>query len=130
MQTKYADLYTQFSCNSPRGTPARILNANLARVAEVLAADLAAATNAVEEAIIFRAFLIQNCSGAFNPLFTGDGFTATGFGGLFSPTSSEYIVSPFYQENVPEKAKAAIPFCINGQNNGRPNPDGSCVLVA
>ena len=129
-QARYVELYSNSSCDRPRGTPARILNANLARVAESLAADLAAATTPEEETIIFRAFLIQNCSGAFNPLFTGDGLTATGFGGLFSPTSSEYIVSPFYQEEIPSKSKAAIPFCINGQNGGMPNPDGSCALVA
>ena len=123
-------MYTQFSCNTPRDAPARILNANLARVAAVLAEDLAAATSPEEEAIIFRAFLIQTCSGAFNPLFSGDGFTVTGFGGLLAPTSSEWISSPFYQENISQKFKAAIPFCINGQNGGMPNADGSCALTA
>jgi hypothetical protein len=102
----------------------------LAKVAKSLVSDLATATTPEEEAIIFRAWASQSCSGAFNPLFSGDGFTVTGFGGLSSPTSSEYIVSPFYQENVRARDKAAIPFCINGQNGGKPNADGSCALIA
>jgi hypothetical protein len=130
LQTKYVDLFTRFSCSNPRDAPASVLNANLARVARSLAEDLVATSTPDEEAIVFRAFLIGNCGGAFNSLFSGDSFTATGFGGLVSPTSSEWIVSPFYQQEVSEENKAAIPFCINGQNGGRPNPDGSCALVA
>jgi hypothetical protein len=129
LQTRYVELYSQNSCERPRGTPSPILNANMAQVAQTLQADLAVAASDEEAAIIFRAFLIQSCSGTFNPLFSGDGFTVTGFGGLLSPTSSEFIVSPFFHDDVPQSSKATIPFCINGQNGGKPNPDGSCAIL-
>jgi hypothetical protein len=127
--TRYVDLFTQNSCERPRGTPAPILNANMARVGQTLAEDLAAAPDAEEAAIIFRAFLVQSCAGTFNPLFGGDGFTVTGFGGLLSATASEYISSPFFVTDIPASSWSVIPFCINGLNGGRPNGDGTgCAL--
>ena len=74
----------------------------------------------------FRAYLMQSCPGAFNTLFAGNGITFTGTGGLLSPTSSEYIASPFNMSSLPESAKASISFCVNGLNGGKPTADGIC----
>lgn len=99
--------------------------------AELLATKLANTADSKEQALWFRAFLIQGCNGNFNPLFSGNGFTYTGTGGLLSGLSSELIVSPFLIELMPRQSYVSIPFCVNGLNGGQPlpsGPNGTCPL--
>ena len=57
--------------------------ANKLAAGRLLGTSLAAAGgDALAQAQIVRAFALQGCSGDLNPLNTGNGFTATGFGGL------------------------------------------------
>ena len=63
--------------------------------AKALVAALAATTDSLTQAYAFRAFLLQTCVGDFNTLNTFNGFTATGFSGLFSPEGAEVVMSPF-----------------------------------
>lgn len=46
---------------------------------------LRAAATPRQEALLFRAFLTPSCAGGFNSLFSGDGYTFTGLGGVMSP---------------------------------------------
>lgn len=99
--------------------------------AKLLAANLANTTDPTEQALWFRAFLIQGCNGNFNPLFSGNGYTYTGTGGLLAGLSSELIVSPFLVDLLPSKSYVSIPFCVNGLNGGQPTssgPNGTCPL--
>lgn len=94
--------------------------------AKALVAALAATTDSLTQAYAFRAFLLQTCVGDFNTLNTFNGFTATGFSGLFSPEGAEVVMSPFNTSFVPAWSKAEINFCINGFNSGQP-VGTSCV---
>jgi hypothetical protein len=53
------------------------------------------------EALLTRALFIQSNMGNLNELFTGNGFTATGVGGVIMPTSTEVIISPFNSTLIP-----------------------------
>lgn len=115
LNAKYAQAYTD-GCSAQAETDA----------AKLLAADLEAAAGSVEDqALAVRAFSVQGCSGDLNPVFTGNGFTATGLSGLYSATASEFITSPFNLGKLPRSAFATIYFCISGKNGGRP-VDGKC----
>jgi hypothetical protein len=92
---------------------------------KLLAQELDASPNVEDQAVIFRAYSAQACSGDFNPINAGNGFTATGFGGLFTPTSTEFITSPITFASLPSYAKETVFLCINGQNGGQP-VDGKC----
>jgi hypothetical protein len=85
-----------------------------------LATDLENASSDKDKAIIVRAFAENGCFGDFNPLNTFNGYTATGFGGLFAQTVSEFISSPFDWAKLPKQAYRVIDFCISGKNGGRP----------
>lgn len=88
--------------------------------AKLFAEDLEAAASDAEAAVVVRAFAAQSCSGDFNPLFTGNGFTATGFNGLFAPTATEFVTSPIQWARLPSAAKATVYLCINGKDGGEP----------
>ena len=63
---------------------------------------LATAAPTVEkQALLTRALFIQSNMGNLNELFTGNGFTATGVGGVIMPTSTEVIISPFNLTLIP-----------------------------
>lgn len=112
--------------SAQRGTGACTRAASLA-AARLLKAQLAAtAGDAIEQAQWFRAYLLQTCNGEFNTLFSGNGFTYTGLGGLLSATASEFIVSPFNASQLGPGARASVGFCINGLNGGQPNAQGLC----
>lgn len=79
-------------------------------------------TNINEQAIAFRTFVLQPCIADMNPIFSGNGFTYTGFGGLLAPTSPEVITGSL---DLGKLDYSVIQFCINGA--GKP-VDGACVL--
>ena len=54
-----------------------------------------------KQALLTRALFIQSNMGNLNELFTGNGFTATGVGGVIMPTSTEVIISPFNSTLIP-----------------------------
>ncbi|KAL4419584.1 hypothetical protein ABPG77_004833 [Micractinium sp. CCAP 211/92] len=92
-----------------------------------------AAPNARMQAMYFRAFLTFFCAGTSNSLFSGDGYTYTGFGGTLSPLGTEFITSPLTvgAATLNDNTKMVqIPFCISGTNGGRPNAGGTCDLPA
>jgi hypothetical protein len=94
--------------------------------AKLFAEDLAgAAGDPAAQARIVRAFAAQSCSGDYNPLFTGNGYTATAFGGLFAPTATEFVTSPISWARLPSAAKASVYLCINGKDGGQP-VGGTC----
>lgn len=66
----------------------------------------------------------------FNPLFSGNGMTYTGFGGMLAPLGSEYISSAFEVSEADRASIAQIPFCITGTNGGKPSDAGVCELPA
>jgi len=96
--------------------------------AKILADELSNTTDTIEQAQWLRAFLLQDCAGDFNPLFSGNGFTYTGLGGLLTPAGTEYIVSPFNISSLGENEYSKIYFCINGLNEGRPDENGRCPI--
>ena len=53
----------------------------------------------------------------------GNGYIATG--AVFAGESTEFLFSPFFSKSLPPKAKAIIPFCLNGVNGGVPM-NGNC----
>lgn len=53
----------------------------------------------------------------------GNGYIATG--AVFAGKSTEFLFSPFFSKSLPPKAKAIIPFCLNGVNGGVPI-NGNC----
>jgi hypothetical protein len=92
--------------------------------AKLLAADLADAKTDLDKAVAVRAFSIQTCFGDFNPLITYVGYTATGFGGMWSQTVSEFVTSPFQWDKLASSAYRVIDFCISG--NGAKPVGGKC----
>lgn len=95
----------------------------------VMARDyLAAAGDATKQAVVWRAFLLSNCAGSYNPLFSGDGFTYTGNGGFLGATGTEYITG----ETVPQDVPAVFPvvrvvfFCPWDQAAGARNLYARC----
>jgi len=68
--------------------------------------------------------------GSLNELFTGNGFTATGVGGVSMPTSTEVIISPFNSTLIPPgKGFDSVAFCLNGVNGGLPSAAGTCTQL-
>lgn len=61
-----------------------------------------------------------------NTLFSGDGYTFTGTGGILSPLGREYIFAPFNVTWRPDEI-ASIPVCISARNGGKPVA-GLCPL--
>lgn len=59
---------------------------------QLLATD---AASDLQKAQLTRNFFLQGTQGTFNPLFAGNGYTATGVGGVFMATSTEFLFSPF-----------------------------------
>jgi hypothetical protein len=102
-------------------TPDAIVTAS-----KLLGKELKEALSVEDQAVIFRAFVLQGCDGDLNPVNAGNGFTATGFGGLFTPTSSEFITSPFAWASLPDVSRDNVFFCINGKDGGQP-VDGTCT---
>jgi hypothetical protein len=96
--------------------------------AKILADKLANTIDVIDQAQWFRAFLVQSCVGGMNALFSGNGFTYTGLGGLLTPTATEYIVSPFNVSSLAKNESSNIYFCINGLNGGRPDNNGECPI--
>lgn len=69
----------------------------------------------------------RSCSGDFNALFSGNGFTYVANGGLIQGQGREYITSPLLKvQSVPVADRETIFFCINGLNGGRPDAEGKC----
>ena len=92
--------------------------------ANLLKEKLESTDDVIEQTQWFRAYLVPSCNGGFNALFSGNGFTYSGNGGLLTGQSSEYIISPFDANDIPGDGKAFIPFCVNGLNGGMPQGDG------
>jgi hypothetical protein len=97
---------------------------NVAAAGTLLGTELKNSPSVEDQAVIFRAFAVQPCAGDFNPLNAGNGFTATGLGGLFTPTSSEFISSPVVFSSLPSYARDTVFFCANGL--GQP-VNGKCT---
>jgi hypothetical protein len=120
-------LFDRYAAAYAAGGAAACSSEAIVAAAKLLAEDLkAAGGDPAAQAVAVRAFAVLGCSGNFNPLFTGNGYTATGFGGLFSPTVSEFITSPFDWDKLPSSAIRVIDMCVNGKNGGRP-VDGKCA---
>ena len=91
---------------------------------------LATTQNAMQQALLTRAMLLQSSMGNFNTLFSGNGFTATGVGGVFMPTSTEYLFTPFNATLIPPgKGFDSVAFCLNGVNGGLPSATGTCTQL-
>jgi len=118
----FQEQFNSFSAISESETP----NACPVAQAKALVAALATTSDSLTQAYAFRAFLLQPCVGDFNTLNTFNGFTATGFSGLFSAEGGEVVVSRFNSSFVPAWSKAEINFCINAFNGGQP-VGASCV---
>lgn len=83
-----------------------------------------------QQAVLTRALFIQSTMGNLNELFTGNGFTATGVGGVIMPTSTEVIISPFNTALLPPgKGIDSVAFCLNGANGGLPSAAGTCTQL-
>ena len=89
---------------------------------------LATTTTDLQKALLVRAFYLQGNQGTFNTLFTGNGFTATGVGGVFMPTSTEFLFSPF-NSTLLEVGKGydTVPLCLNGYAPS--SPGGLCTQL-
>jgi len=66
--------------------------------------------NPLNKTLLFRAYLMTSCAGAFNSLFSGDGFTYTGSSGFLGATGQELLTG---EMDFPEKLKGAkyVFFC-------------------
>lgn len=81
------------------------------------------------QAMLFRSFLLHGCAGSFNTLFAGDGYTWTGLRSILAPLGTEFITSGFNNTVLQGSSEVAhIPFCLSGDNGGRPNGKGMCNL--
>ena len=86
-----------------------------------------AATTDLQKALLTRSFYLQSSQGTFNALFAGNGFTATGVGGVFMATSSEFLFSPFNSSLIEEgKGYETVPLCLNGY---LPSASGTCTQL-
>ena len=91
---------------------------------------LATTTDAMQQALLTRALYIQGVMGNLNPLFAGNGQTATGVGGVIMPTSTEVFITAFNSTLVPPgKGFDSVAFCVNGVNGGLPAADGTCTQL-
>ena len=88
-------------------------------LAELLRDGLASTQDPTTQALYFRAFLLSGCSGNFNPLFTGNGYTAAGVGGVLAGEATEWLFSPFVTSDLTPGALATTQFCL-GVNGGVP----------
>lgn len=103
-------------------------NANNATCAKAVAVQMAAAyknaTSFLSKAIIFRAYLLSSFAGSYNSLFSGDGLTYTGNGGLLSATGQEIVTGYMDAQTILDDVKYVF-FCPYDAN-GNPNPGGRC----
>jgi hypothetical protein len=91
---------------------------------------LASTTTDEQRALLTRSFFFQGSQGSFNALFTANGFTATGVGGVLMATSTEYLFSPFNSTLVQTgKGYDTVALCLNGVNGGVPSAAGTCTQL-
>lgn len=96
-------------------------------MAKYLKGLLASTDDPVLQAVYVRYFLSFGCQSNCNTLFTGNGYTAAGVGGLLAGEATEYLFSPFNGTALPEgKGVATVPFCL-GVNGGVPDPNTGCT---
>jgi hypothetical protein len=106
-------------CTS-RGTN-RTVNIDLARqMAELYKST----SSSINKALIFRSYLMTSCAGAFNSLFSGDGFTYTGSSGFLGATGQELLTgdTDFPEKLIGIKYVFFCPF----DNEGNAIPGGKC----
>ena len=86
------------------------------------------AGNPTMQALYFRRFLLYGCQGNFNPLNTGNGYTAAGPGGLLAGEATEWLFSPVEIQDVAPGGYATTQFCL-GVNGGSllPGTDFACT---
>ena len=81
----------------------------------------------LQKAQLTRSFFLQGSQGTFNPLFAGNGYTATGVGGVFMETSTEFLFSPFNSTLVPPgKGQDSVVLGLNGR---MPSAAGTCTQL-
>ncbi len=82
------------------------------------------APQACQGALRVRAFfLLVN---DFNPVYTGNGYTATGYANLLSPTNNEFFIPNHTAQELEQlsgEPLALIYFCINGKRLNYPPAD-------
>ena len=90
---------------------------------------LASTSDPVLQAVYFRYFLSFGCQGNYNTLFTGNGYTAAGVGGLLAGEATEWVFSAFDAASLPSAAVDFVQFCL-GINGGVPSPDCQAYATA
>ena len=84
-----------------------------------------------KQALLWRAYMTSSCAGDFNALGAGNGITYTGFAGLMSPTSAEFVTgqpAPSFESIDIE----VVYFCMNGNsvdNECRPSSNTQAAGV-
>eukprot|EP00775_Hariotina_reticulata_P010624 gene10624-10782_t len=88
-----------------------------------------------QKAMIFRAYLATGCAGNFNALFSGNGFTFTGTGGVFSGTVHEVLLAQIpnaidavFKDKILGDIAYAF-FCIDGSKNCCPTAEPNCEMA-
>lgn len=104
-----------------KGVPIASCGRNLTQAAILAGAlndALKTTSDPTTQALYVRAFMLAGCEGNFNPLFTGNGYTAAGIGGLLVGEATEFLFSPFLTSDLAPGAIATTQFCL-GVNGGR-----------